>query len=181
IGPSLAAVEPGTVVAGVRTPIALHGSGFRVAVTADLGEKTASAEPIAAIAGTTPLETPVLRDDGLVEAVLPGSLEPGLYRVGLSVRWTVGSVSGVARASAPLRAMGRPQLSVLLQAPAEIEAGDEQSFSATISAPAPMALTGLAAAFTAGGALDLATDPSLSGAGLPAGGTLQLKGSIRGA
>ncbi|TMA33557.1 MAG: hypothetical protein E6J88_00720 [Deltaproteobacteria bacterium] len=283
IGPSLAAVEPGTVVAGVRTPIALHGSGFRVAVTADLGEKTASAEPIAAIAGTTPLETPVLRDDGLVEAVLPGSLEPGLYRVGLSlgtrqaggdvavevvapvevglqapadlaagderefslqissrapsdvqlaldsaqvtpaqaaavnglslpaslapeqpltlsariaslrpladtsatlevaVRWTVGSVSGVARASAPLRAMGRPQLSVLLQAPAEIEAGDEQSFSATISAPAQMALTGLAAAFTAGGALDLATDPSLSGAGLPAGGTLQLKGSIRGA
>src|SRR5207248_11519644 len=77
----------------------------------------------------------------------------------VAVRWTVGSVSGVARASAPLRAMGRPQLSVLLQAPAEIEAGDEQSFSATISAPAQMALTGLEDALPAGGALVFADAP----------------------
>src|SRR5438067_12838309 len=84
-GLSIDAVDPGMVVAGVAVPVQVRGSGFHLAVTADLGAKAATSESIVLLAGDIPLQAPVLRGDGLIEATLPDTLAPGVYPVKLSL------------------------------------------------------------------------------------------------
>jgi hypothetical protein len=99
----------------------------------------------------------------------------------LGVRWTLGPVSGVVSASATLRAFGPPRATGALNAPAEIELGDERAISAQLAAPAELGLGQIAVRLSAGGAASIGTNFSLSGGTLAAGGTLPLQGTVRGA
>ena len=98
----LDAVAPSPVVAGVRAKVALKGAGFRVSVRSDLGAKTVTSDSISASAGPADLQSPVLRDDGLIDAVVPDTLEPGVWPVSLSIGGTAAGGTPALEVVAPI-------------------------------------------------------------------------------
>ncbi len=99
----------------------------------------------------------------------------------VTIRWSLGPLSGTVDTSANLRAFGLPQMSASFNAPAQIELGDQQAFSAQLVAPAEVNIGHVDARVTAGGGSALAATLSVSGGTLPAGGALTLSGSVQGA
>src|SRR2546428_3961794 len=77
---SLDAVEPPVAVAGVRTPPLLRGNGVRPGMVTDVDGKTATAESLSLRIGPAEIACPVLRPDGAIEAMLPATPPPGIYR-----------------------------------------------------------------------------------------------------
>lgn len=277
---SLDSVEPAIAVAGVVTPLLLHGSGFRAPVVTNLGAKSASGDPLFVRVGSIDLGNAVLHADGSIEATLPDTLLPGVYEVSIalgarqaarsaalevvaplevalaaptdlasgeeqsfsialtsrapsvqvaidslsvtpggtvavsglllpsflgvdpitafgkisslrppaavdtalavSVRWSLGTVSGTVQVSSTLHAFAPPLMAAGIEAPAEIELGAQQAMTAQLLAPAWVDLGHVTVNVSAGGGAALAANVSLSGAVLPAGLALPLLGLVQG-
>ncbi len=132
--------------------------------------------------------------DGLTLPVLVGPQEPvkvfgrltsmhpaATLDAGLavSVRWSLGPLSGSVDASANLRAFGTPGMTASIDGPAEIELGDQRPISARLVAP-DVDLAHVNVEVTAGGSAGLTANLSISGATLAAGSVLSLAGSMQG-
>jgi hypothetical protein len=98
----------------------------------------------------------------------------------VSVHWSLGPLSGTVDESASLRALGVPEMTATIDAPAEIEVGDQRPLSARLWAPAAVDLAHVNFAVTAGGSASLASNVSISGATIGAGDSLSLGGSVQG-
>ncbi|TMB10379.1 MAG: hypothetical protein E6J66_11960, partial [Deltaproteobacteria bacterium] len=125
----LDAVAPSPVVAGVRAKVALKGAGFRVSVRSDLGAKTVTSDSISASAGPADLQSPVLRDDGLIDAVVPDTLEPGVWPVSLSIGGTAAGGTPALEVVAPIE--------LALHAPADLASGESGALVLDVSSRAP--------------------------------------------
>src|SRR5438128_5463214 len=98
----------------------------------------------------------------------------------VSVHWSLGPLSGTVDESAILRAFGVPGMTATIDAPAEIEAGDQRPLSARLWAPANVDLAHVDLQVTAGGGAALASSLSVSGATIGAGSALSLPGALQG-
>ena len=98
----------------------------------------------------------------------------------VSVHWSLGPLSGTVDESAILRALGVPGMTATIDAPAEIEAGDQRPLSARLWAPANVDLAHVNLQVTAGGGAALASSLSVSGATIGAGSALSLPGAVQG-
>ncbi len=116
---------------------------------------------------------------GKVSSMRPAATVDATLAV--TIRWSLGTLSGTVDASAALRALDAPQMSASFNAPAQIELGDQQAFSAQLVAPAAVNIGHVDAQVTAGGGAALAATVSVSGDTLAAGSSLTLNGSVQGA
>jgi hypothetical protein len=98
----------------------------------------------------------------------------------VSVRWSLGPLTGTVDASASLRAFGTPGMTASIDGPAEIEVGDQRPISARLVAPPDVDLGHVNVDVTAGGSAGLTANLSVSGATLAAGSALSLGGSMQG-
>jgi len=99
--------------------------------------------------------------------------------IAVSVRWSLGPLTGSVDASANLRAFGTPGMTASIDGPAGIELGDQRPISARLVAP-DVDLGHVNLEVTAGGSAGLTANLSISGATLAAGSALSLAGSMQG-
>jgi hypothetical protein len=98
----------------------------------------------------------------------------------VSVRWSLGPLTGTVDASTSLRAFGTPGMTASIDGPAEIEVGDQRPISARLVAPPDVDLGHVNVDVTAGGSAGLTANLSVSGATLAAGSGLSLSGTMQG-
>jgi len=122
-------LEPALAVAGVRTPLKIHGSGLRTELVTDLGGQTASADALSVTVGATPLKGAELAADGTIKVTLPDSIAPGVYQVSVSLG------ARHAQAATALEVVAPVELA--LQAPKDLASGEESQFSLQVTSRAP--------------------------------------------
>ena len=85
--PDIDRVEPSSVYVGESVSISIHGSGFHRRVTSDISGGATTVEPIqvalvsAQSGERVQLEEVTWRSEQLLEALVPGTLSPGVYDV----------------------------------------------------------------------------------------------------
>src|SRR3989475_3120447 len=98
----------------------------------------------------------------------------------VSVHWSLGPLSGTEDAAPSLRPPGVPRLAASINRPPEMQSGARRPRSTRLWAPPDVDLAHVNLEVTAGGGAALASNLSVSGAAIAAGGALSLPGSIQG-